>query len=140
MIKGIGHVAFKVTDMERSMHFYCDILGGKRAFSLEHPQTGEPWIEYVGLADGLFIELFYNGTPRTENNDDEHLTGFLHICVEVDDIFEITDRIKKNGGTMFREPAQGSDNNWQAWVIDPDGNRIELMKLEPNSPQSTFRY
>ena len=32
MIKGIGHVAFKVTDMEKSLHFYCDILGGKKAF------------------------------------------------------------------------------------------------------------
>ena len=31
MIKRIGHVAFKVTDMERSLKFYCDILGGKNA-------------------------------------------------------------------------------------------------------------
>ena len=138
MIKRIGHVAFKVTDMERSLKFYCDILGGKKAFSMD--QDGKPWIEYVALAEGLYIELFHDGTPRTEDNSDEHLTGFLHTCIEVDDIFEITERVKKNGGTMFVEPLQGCDGNWQAWVIDPDGNRIEFMKLEPNSPQAQFHF
>lgn len=138
MMKRIGHVAFKVTDMERSLHFYCDILGGKKAFSME--KDGNPWIEYVALGDGLFFELFHDGTPRTENNDDEHLTGFLHTCIEVDDIHAVTAMIKGNGGTMFVEPLKGCDGNWQAWVIDPDGNRIELMQLEPDSPQSTYRF
>ena len=138
MIKGIGHVAFKVTDMEKSLHFYCDILGGKKAFSMD--RDGKPWIQYVALADGVFIELFYDGTPRTEKNDDEHLTGFLHTCIEVDDIYEIAEQIKKNGGAMFVEPMKGCDNNYQAWVIDPDGNRIEFMKLEPDSPQSLYRF
>jgi len=139
MYRKIGHVAFKVTDMERSLHFYCDILGGKRAFSM-NDQEGNPWIEYVALKNGLFIELFYNGTPRKENNDDEHLTGFLHTCIEVDDIQEITAFVKKNGGTMFTEPLQGCDGNWQAWVIDPDGNRIEFMQLDADSPQATFQF
>ena len=80
------------------------------------------------------------GTPRTENNDDEHLTGFLHTCIEVDDINAIAEQVKKNGGTMFVEPMKGCDNNYQAWVIDPDGNRIEFMQLEPDSPQSTYRF
>ena len=140
MIKGIGHVAFKVTDMERSMHFYCNVLGGKKAFSLPHPETKAPWIEYVGLADGVFIELFYDGTPRTELNEDEHLTGYLHTSIEVDDIHEIVDRVTKNGGTIFMGPLQASDKNWQAWVRDPDGNRIEFMQMDPDSPQCQFKY
>ncbi|MGI5896472.1 MAG: VOC family protein [Oscillospiraceae bacterium] len=138
MVKRIGHVAFKVTDMERSLAFYCGVLGCKRAFSMD--RDGEPWIEYVALADGVFIELFYGGTPRTEDNSDEHLTGYLHACFEVEDIFAVTEQIKKNGGTMFKEPMKGVDNNYQAWIIDPDGNRIEFMQLEPDSPHRRFRF
>ena len=36
------------------------------------------------------------------------------------------------------EPRQGADMNWQAWVTDPNGIRIELMKIEPESPQAQF--
>ena len=32
MFQGFGHTAIWVRDMEKSLHFYCDILGGKKAF------------------------------------------------------------------------------------------------------------
>ena len=34
-----------------------------------------------------------------------------------------------------REPKLGLDHNWQAWISDPDGNKIELMPLVKDSPQ-----
>ncbi len=30
----------------------------------------------------------------------------------------------------------GQDNNWQYWIADPDGNRIELMQIMPQSPHA----
>lgn len=32
MIKGINHKGFHVVDMERSLEFYCNKLGFKKAF------------------------------------------------------------------------------------------------------------
>ncbi len=46
MVKGIGHVAFNVKDMERSIAFYENTLGFRKAFSIKKPETGEPWIEW----------------------------------------------------------------------------------------------
>ena len=137
MVKRIGHVAFKVTDMERSLAFYCGILDCKRAFSMD--RDGEPGLNMSPWRTAVFIELFYGGTPRVEDNSDEHLTGYLHACFEVEDIFAVTEQIQKNGGTMFKEPMS-VDNNYQAWIIDPDGNRIEFVQLEPDSltVSSTF--
>jgi lactoylglutathione lyase len=34
------------------------------------------------------------------------------------------------------EPKTGADNNTQAWIHDPDGNKIELMQISPDSPQA----
>ena len=33
-------------------------------------------------------------------------------------------------------PRQGKDLNWQMWIRDPDGNRIEIMQIDPNAPQA----
>jgi lactoylglutathione lyase len=58
MITGIGHVAFRVTDLERALHFYCDMLGFREAFRLDREGEPSPWIVYLQIAPGCFIELF----------------------------------------------------------------------------------
>ncbi len=46
MVKGLAHAAFNVKDMERSIAFYENTMGVKKAFSIKRPETGEPWREY----------------------------------------------------------------------------------------------
>ena len=127
MIKGIGHAAYNVADMNASLHFYCDILQFTHAFSIAD-DNGSPWIEYIKVNDDTFIELFY-GRPDGEN------TSYNHLCLAVDDIHEIAERMVKCGAPLDVAPKQGKDHNWQCWTHDPDGNRIEFMQLSPDSPQ-----
>lgn len=134
MIKKIGHTAYTVENMEVSLNFYCNILGLKKAFELNNTKTGEPWIVYLKVAGEQFIELFYGGKVKIEPVSAK--IGYDHLCLEVDDIHEIANSIKSKGGVLFVEPMQGTDKNWQCWILDPDGNRIEFMQLDPNSPQS----
>lgn len=127
MIKGIAHLAFTVADMDKSLHFYCDILGFKKAFELTDDK-GKPWIQYIKIAPLQFIELFY-GNPEPNNK-----ASYSHLSLEVDDINEIADRLKAHG-LLDSPPSQGKDLNYQCWAKDPDGNRIEFMQLDPKSPQ-----
>ncbi|MBS4204843.1 VOC family protein [Lederbergia citrea] len=132
MIKGIGHLAFTVEDMEKSLHFYCDVLGFKKLFEL-NTEDNEPWIVYLKVCEGQFIELFYGGS---KNVTMDHTTiGYSHLCLEVTDIHEIADHMKSHGLTLDVEPKQGLDHNYQCWVKDPDGNRIEFMQMHPDAPQ-----
>ncbi|MEK5040363.1 VOC family protein [Sporosarcina sp. FSL K6-3457] len=126
MIKGIGHVGFSVVDMERSLDFYCNKLGLKKAFELNLP-NGDPWIVYVKVADGCFIELFYGGTEEVRERT-------KHICFEVDNIQETADQLKKKGVSLEVEISQGVALNSQFWIVDPDGNWIEFMEMHPESP------
>ena len=130
MIKGIGHVAFGVADMEKSLNFYCGALGLTKAFEMTK-DDGKPWIVYIKVADGQFIELFYGGVGVTE-----HRVSYSHTCIEVDDIYEIAERVKAKGIVLDVEVNRGKDTNYQCWVRDPDGNRIEFMQLSSESPQS----
>ncbi|MCL2879132.1 MAG: VOC family protein [Treponema sp.] len=132
MITGIAHIALTVSDMEKSLDFYTRVLQFSRAFSLQNPKTGEPWIEYIKAGD-QFIELFYNGT--LDNPWRSSLRGFNHLCLRVDDISLTVQAITDAGYPMDQGVKQGSDRNLQAWLKDPDGVRIELMQINPDSPQ-----
>jgi len=66
---GIGHVAFNVKDMDRTIAFYEDTLGFKKAFEINRPETGAPqddapkqgadhnWQCWTHDPDGIKIEL-----------------------------------------------------------------------------------
>jgi lactoylglutathione lyase len=137
MFKRLGHVAFNTEDMNRSLHFYCDILGFEKLFEIENDQN-EPWIVYLKVVDKQFIELFYNGKQGVDN-DTRVNKGYNHLCLEVNDINVIANHLKSKGFTLDVEPKQGKDLNYQCWIRDPDGNRIEFMQLHPDSPQSTIQ-
>jgi lactoylglutathione lyase len=131
-ITGIAHLAVTVKDMDKALDFYTRVLGFKKAFEIPNPKDGKPWIVYLHLAGNQFIELFYGGTEDNPFADEKR--GFNHICLEVDDIFKVCDDIKAKGFKLDVEPNQGVDYNYQAWLKDPDGIRVELMQIDPKSP------
>lgn len=134
MITGLGHVAFRVTDLDRALDFYCSKLGFKEAFRLDREGQPSPWIVYLQIAPNQFLELFPGGegevAPRSR------AAGYNHFCLVVDDLESTLAELKGKGVVIDGSPRQGMDTNWQYWVTDPDGNAIELMQIMPSSPQS----
>jgi lactoylglutathione lyase len=134
MITGIGHVAFRITDLERALDFYCGKLGFREAFRLERDGEPSPWIVYLQLASNQFIELFPGGegsvAPRSR------AAGYNHYCLVVDDLAATLRELRERGLELTGEPVRGMDTNWQFWLQDPDGNAIELMQIVAGSPQS----
>lgn len=59
-LTGIGRVALKVADIERSLAFYRDRLGFREIMRLNH-DTGELWLVYLRITDTQFLELFPDG-------------------------------------------------------------------------------
>ena len=133
MITGISHLALTVKDMEKSKKFYCGVLGFKQLFELNEPDTGAPWIVYLYAGGGQFVELFYNGAK--DNPWEQALRGFNHICFEVKDIQQFAKHVEAESYPLDVQPQLGGDNNWQCWLTDPDGVRIEVMQISPDSPQ-----
>jgi catechol 2,3-dioxygenase-like lactoylglutathione lyase family enzyme len=132
MITGIGHVAFVISDLERSLDFYCNKLGFRQAFTLDREGTPSPWIVYIQIAPGHFIELFPGGSGENEPRP----LGYNHFCLLVDDLPATLKELAARGLEISGEPVQGLDNNWQYWLKDPDGNPIELMQIVATSPHA----
>ncbi|GMA51972.1 lactoylglutathione lyase [Alicyclobacillus contaminans] len=136
MVHSLGHVALTVKDMAASLDFYCSVLGCERAFEIDR-EDGTPWIVYVRVPDGRFLELFYGGLEKALSHDTA--VGFHHLCFEVDDVHQIADFLRRTGAPLDIAPQRGLDLNLQCWTHDPDGNRIEFMQIHPDSPQARAR-
>lgn len=141
LFTGLGHVAFVVRDMEKSMEFYRDILGFTffnqidREFKpCKMDGTGKPWMNFLRVNPVTTIELSYGiDEPfKTESNS----AGFMHMCLECDDVFKAVEYLRDKGVQIDVEAMKGVDGNYQAWIHDPDGNKIELMTIGEDSPQS----
>jgi catechol 2,3-dioxygenase-like lactoylglutathione lyase family enzyme len=134
MITGIGHVAFRVTDLDRALDFYCGILGFREAFRLDREDLPSPWIVYIQMAPGHFIELFPGSRQIGPQPGAD--AGYNHYCLLVDDIHATVRQLAERGLQIEGEPVKGVDNNYQYWIADPDGNRIELMQIMAGSPHA----
>ena len=131
-ITGIGHIALKVHDIERSLDFYRDRLGFPEMMRIDKPEGGL-WLVYLRVTDAQFIEIF----PGAENARAPGWNGnaITHVCLTVDDLDAVVDQVTAAGITLLIDKKTAIDGNRQAWIEDPDGNRIEFMQLSPDSMQ-----
>lgn len=130
-IKAISHQGINVRDMDKAKAFYCGILGFPVAFSISRNE--KPWIEYLKVAPRMFIELFYADPGQDFPGDNP---SYDHLCLQIEDIFACEKAIDEAGWPVMIRPKQGGDTNWQMWVKDPDGNKLELMQISSDSPQA----
>jgi lactoylglutathione lyase len=121
------HTMLRVGNLDKSLHFYTDIMGMKLLRKEEYPEH-EFTLAFVGYgdeSDTAVLELTHNWD--TESYDLG--SGYGHVAIGVDDVYKTCDKIKGMGGNVIREagPMQGSDLIL-AFVEDPDGYKVEILE------------
>ena len=122
------HTGILVGDLDASMKFYRDILGGTETW--RGGQTNKPlsWVN-VKLADSAdYVELMLYATlPEPNRRGTAH-----HICLEVPDADKALAVLKQHAEqchyTRPMEIRTGINRKRQINVYDPDGTRVELME------------
>jgi lactoylglutathione lyase len=117
----------RVGDLDKSLQFYCDILGMNLLRKKDYP-SGEFTLAFVGYgkeSENAVIELTHNwGTDKYDLGN-----GFGHIALGVEDIYSTCDKIRAKGGKVVREPGPMKHGTTViAFVEDPDGYKIELIQ------------
>jgi len=122
----ILHTMLRVTQLQRSIDFYTNILGMRLLRQKDYPE-GKFTLAFVGYNDEeehTVLELTHNW----DTDSYEIGTAFGHIAIEVDDVYQATDAIKQQGGKIIRDAgAMNAGNTIIAFVEDPDGYQIELI-------------
>lgn len=148
IISGLGHVAIKVKDVDRSMAFYTGVLKFPEMLRLHH-DDGSLFLIYLRITDEQYLEIFPNAESDEAPGVDAN--GVHHFCLTVEKLEPVLEAIVANGGTLHAwtktdkgndllptdapKIGSGLDGNRQAWLKDPDGNRIELMEMAPDCLQ-----
>ena len=134
MIIGIQHSAIPVRDLEKSAAFYTKIMGFNEGFRM-HAEDGTLTTIFMHIYDRQFLEL-----QRVSLKDGEIFPsdGF-HMSYEVEDVAVMAASIVSQGVPLKREIMKGKSGCLQTFIADPDGHRIELMQVLPDSFQGQAR-
>lgn len=131
-ITGYGHAALKMKDVEASLAFYRDKLGFPEMLRLLK-DDGSLWLVYLRITDLHYLEIF----PGAEEDRAPgwNANGVNHLCFTIEDLDAMAARMQATGIKLTAQIKNGADGNRQAWIEDPDGNRIELMEMHPDCMQ-----
>ena len=136
------HTMVRVTDVDKSLDFYCSKLGMREVRRVES-ESGRYTLVFLAAPEDTgraatdkapLLELTYNWDPETYGEG----RNFGHLAFEVDDIYATCERLQERGVAILRPPRDGH----MAFVKSPDGHSVELLQrgesLAPAEPWASM--
>ncbi len=129
------HTMVRVTDLDKSLDFYCAKLGLVELKRMENEQGRFTLVFLAAPGDeAAQVELTYNWDPQPYTIG----RAFGHLAYEVDDIYALCQRLMDAGVTINRPPRDGR----MAFVRSPDLISVELLqkggRLPPQEPWASM--
>jgi len=117
----------RVTDLDASLRFYCDLLGLKELNRVD-VEAGRFSLIFLAAPgnDEAQVELTHNWDPEPYDGG----RNFGHLAYEVEDIYALCNRLQDGGVTINRPPRDGH----MAFVRSPDGISVELLQKGESLP------
>ena len=122
------HTMVRVSDLDKSLHFYCEVLGLQELSRIENEKDRFTLIflaaandaEQAEINKAPLIELTYNWDSEEYNEG----RNFGHLAFEVDDIYDYCEKLVEAGIVINRPPRDG----YMAFIRSPDNISIELLQ------------
>lgn len=136
------HTMVRARDLDETLDFYCDKLGLVQVNRYDS-EAGRFSLIFLAAADDAeraregsspLLEITWNWDPE----DYDSGRNFGHLAYEVENIYEICQRLLDKGVTINRPPRDGH----MAFIRSPDGISIELLQdgeaLAPQEPWASM--
>lgn len=145
MIRRYQHVSITVSDLERSMAFYRDMLGfipSEYAEASGEDASKALAVEDVSLKlavlkqNEMILELIEYQSPANRNKVAPRPcdVGCMHMALEVEDIHKLCQKLSAEGVKVNTPPQRNPPDvpwAWWCYMQDPDGVPIELVQIAP---------
>ena len=129
MAGGLEHAEIAVSDMERSLVFYRDLLG----FQVAGERAGEPGVRWLDAGRGLIKLVEVGPTGHTggwENNNLQR--GIRHFAMKVGDVDAYSERLAAAGVEFTITPRTAAGDVRLSFFLDPDGALMEFVANPPS--------
>jgi catechol 2,3-dioxygenase-like lactoylglutathione lyase family enzyme len=141
MIKEMHHTALTVSNMERSLAFYCGLLGMEK--TIDARLTGPNTDRILGLEGidvrrvyvagyGGRLELFEFKSPQSRPLPADHKVsdvGYTHVGFAVENIKELYEELSAKGIQFVSPPLHIENRGLGCYLQDPDGNMLSFTEL-----------
>jgi lactoylglutathione lyase len=121
------HTMVRVSDLDKSLDFYCDKLGLRELRRAEN-KSGRYTLVFLAAPgdDNAQVELTWNWDPE----DYGEARNFGHLAYAVENIYDTCKKLMDGGITINRPPRDGH----MAFVRSPDNISIELLQRDGSLP------
>ena len=151
MITGVLPTALTVSSMERSLSFYCDLLGFRQATQLPAEAERERWDRYHEQVCGIpgarirvvyleapdkasHLELIEYERPKAASGPRRPFSepGTAIVALGLKDSEEVVERLRSAGVEVVADPVfyetDEGDRSYTTYLYDPDGNALALFE------------
>lgn len=131
----LEHVAIWTRDLEGMKDFYCAYFGGKAGAKYRSKSAAHLNFEsyFLTFGDGSRLELMQMpAIPESAYAPGQEALGLTHIAFAVGGTAEVDALAKRahaEGRPVLLEPHRTGDGYYEACILDPDGNRVEVTTL-----------
>lgn len=116
----LGQIHVSVTDVERSVAFYRDVLGLRHLFTV----PGQPMAFFASGDVRLYLGVPENDSFRSR------CVLYFHVDDLDAEVARLGDLVRDAPHVVHRD---GSTELWMAGLVDPDGHHILLMRERPSA-------
>ena len=129
----LQHIALWTRQIEEMKDFYQKYFSGTPNEKYESDKEfnahfSSYFLEFDG---GAQLEIMQMDTIADGINDGGHESiGLTHIAFNIGEpekVDELVERLKNDGHTIAGQPRKTGDDYYEAVVLDPDGNRVEIV-------------
>lgn len=128
----LEHVAVWTHRLEELKDFYVRYFGAVAGdkYVSEKGFRGRFESYFLSFDSGARLELMrLPCIPRGDGANGFESTGLTHVAFSVDTpggLDSLYERLKAGGAAVVGEPRVTGDGYYEACVLDPDGNRVEI--------------
>ena len=122
-IVGLNHVALSVPNLDEAVAYYTKTMGFPEAFR-SVDEKGQVALVYVQISKNTFVELQPANPQRPP--------GINHLGLHVENMNQAVAMFKQRGANIS-EPRVSATKAILSNITDPNGVRIELAELPPES-------
>jgi lactoylglutathione lyase len=125
----IDHIAIWVRNLEEMKTFYEQYFGARSNHRYHNPLTHfESY--FLSFEGGSRLELMHR--PDIAQRDHDHLSqreGIVHMAISAgseEKVDELVNTLRSDGHRIVGQPRMTGDGYYEAVVLDPEGNLIEV--------------
>lgn len=126
----IDHLAIWTTNLENLRSFYIRYFDASSTeiYYNHSKEFRSYFLQFDGDCQLEIMEM--PNVPKSKNDALKQFTGIIHFAIKVGskmNVDNLTEIIRKDGFKIVGEPRTTGDGHYESVILDPDGNRVEIV-------------